>query len=124
MRLDLSYSVLIGDLKGYTTEEELKIGMEAAVNVKFPLHTLRINLFQRPTALKNESRLNVIEDICEEAEHAEVAKMTPAALVVHIFANILGSTGVDKKIKADVNYCLRKDPNPTEITDLKRRIIE
>ena len=49
VRLDQSYQVLIGDLKGYSTEQELKVRIEAAVNVKLPLHCLRINLFQRPT---------------------------------------------------------------------------
>ena len=33
VRLDQSYQVLIGDLKGYSTEQELKVGIEAAVNV-------------------------------------------------------------------------------------------
>ena len=115
VRLDQSYKVLIGDLKGYNTEQELKVGIEAAVSVKFPLHTLRINLFQRPTPAENESCLNVIKDIWDEAERVNVTNVTQTALVCHIFSNILGSRRIDEKIKYDVNYFLCKEPNPTDI---------
>ena len=55
--------VRLEQLRGYNIEQELKVDIEAALLTKFPLHTLRINLFQRPTPAKYKSRLNVIEDI-------------------------------------------------------------
>ena len=88
------------------------MGIEATFLTKIPLHTLRVNLFQRPTLAKNESRLNIIDDIWEKAKCAQVQNMTMAALVCHIFSNILGGGELDGKIKDDVNTFLHKEPNP------------